>query len=120
MAPGTNTGAAHPVGGQGETIEGVMGAKVEQDAAATIRALAARRGRNVELAEEAVVKSRSFTAEEALALGLIDVVAPDLARSWWRSTGAPGKKAAGKGHWRSPARGFPRSGWPASSACSRR
>ncbi|HEX5758588.1 MAG TPA: ATP-dependent Clp protease proteolytic subunit, partial [Thermoanaerobaculia bacterium] len=42
MAPGTNTGAAHPVGGQGEDIPGVLGAKAEQDAAATIRSLAAR------------------------------------------------------------------------------
>ena len=79
MAPATNTGAAHPVGGAGETIEGVMGDKVEHDAAATIRALAARRGRNVEKAEEAVRKSISFTAEEARAAGLIDLVAPDLA-----------------------------------------
>lgn len=78
MAPGTNTGAAHPVGGQGETIEGVMGEKVEQDAAATIRALAGRHGRNVALAEEAVVKSRSFTDREALAAGLVEVVAADL------------------------------------------
>jgi membrane-bound serine protease (ClpP class) len=78
MAPGTNTGAAHPVGGQGEDIEGAMGAKVEQDAAATIRSLAARHGRNAELAEAAVVESRSFTADEALEAGLIDLVAPSL------------------------------------------
>lgn len=78
MAPGTNTGAAHPVGGQGEDIEGAMGDKVEQDAAATIRSLAARHGRNAELAEAAVVESRSFTADEALEAGLIDVVSPSL------------------------------------------
>jgi len=78
MAPATNTGAAHPVGAGGETIEGVMGEKAEQDAAASIRALAARRGRNVELAEAAVVKSRSFTAQEALDGKLIDVVAPSF------------------------------------------
>ncbi|MFN7940295.1 MAG: nodulation protein NfeD [Thermoanaerobaculia bacterium] len=78
MAPATNTGAAHPVGAGGETIEGVLGEKVEQDAAATIRTLADRRGRNVELAEAAVVKSRSFTAEEALAAHLIDAIAPDF------------------------------------------
>ena len=72
MAPGTNTGAAHPVGGQGETIEGVMGKKVEQDAAATIRSLAGRRGRDQALAEKAVVESRSFSAAEALAAGLVD------------------------------------------------
>ncbi len=75
MAPGTNTGAAHPVGGQGEDIEGHMGEKVEQDAAANIRSLAGQHGRNVELAEAAVLESRSFTAEEALEQGLIEVVA---------------------------------------------
>lgn len=78
MAPGTNTGAAHPVGGMGETIEGVMAAKVEQDAAATIRSLAARNRRNAALAEEAVVKSRSFTADEARTHELVDLVAPSL------------------------------------------
>lgn len=78
MAPGTNTGAAHPVGGQGEDIEGTMGEKVEQDAAAQIRSLAQRRGRPVELAEAAVIESRSFTAEEALEDGLVDVIAVDV------------------------------------------
>lgn len=78
MAPGTNAGAAHPVGGDGEDIPGAMGKKVEEDAAAQIRALAVRRGRNVELAEAAVRESRSFTAGEALEGKLIDVVAPDL------------------------------------------
>lgn len=79
MAPGTETGAAHPVGGGGETIEGVLGEKVEQDAAATIRHLAGRNHRDVELAEAAVKKSRSFTDGEALRAGLVDVVAPDRA-----------------------------------------
>lgn len=78
MAPGTNTGAAHPVGPQGEDIPGTLGTKVEQDSAATIRSLAARNGRNAVLAEEAVVKSRSFTADEALDAKLIDLVAPSL------------------------------------------
>jgi membrane-bound serine protease (ClpP class) len=78
MAPGTNAGAAHPVGGQGEEIEGAMGDKVEQDAAATIRSLAARNGRNAELAEAAVLESRSFTAGEALEAGLVDLVAPSF------------------------------------------
>ena len=78
MAPSTNTGSAHPVGGQGETIEGVLGEKVEEDAAATIRSLAARHGRDVALAQSAVVESKSFTETEALASGLVDVVADDL------------------------------------------
>ncbi len=78
MAPGTNTGAAHPVGGDGGDIEGAMGEKVEQDASAQIRSLAKRNGRNVELAESAVLESRSFTAEEALESELIDVIAEDV------------------------------------------
>ena len=78
MAPNTNTGAAHPVGGQGEDIPGKLGEKMEQDAAAYIRALAGRNGRNVTLAEEAVVKSRSFTAREALDGKLIVLIAPTL------------------------------------------
>ncbi|MCZ6507147.1 MAG: nodulation protein NfeD [Acidobacteria bacterium] len=78
MAPGTNTGAAHPVSGSGEDIEGTMGEKVEQDAAAQIRSLAKRNGRNVELAESAVLESKSFTAEEALEADLIDLIADDL------------------------------------------
>src|SRR5688572_26131410 len=83
MAPGTNTGAAHPVGPQGEDIEGTMGQKVEQDTAAWVRALAARHGRNAKLAEAAVRESRSFTAEEARAARLAEVIAhslPDLLR----------------------------------------
>lgn len=78
MAPSTNTGAAHPVGAGGTDIAGHLGEKAEQDAAATIRALAARRDRNVELAEKAVVESRSFTAREALDANLIDLVAASL------------------------------------------
>src|SRR4051812_39337318 len=78
MAPGSNAGAAHPVDGGGEDIKGVMGKKVEQDAAANIRSLAVRNGRNVQLAEEAVLQSRSFTAGEALQDKLIEIVAPDV------------------------------------------
>ncbi|HET9785146.1 MAG TPA: nodulation protein NfeD [Terriglobales bacterium] len=77
MAPGTNTGAAHPVvlGGEPDKIEA---AKMQSDAAAFIRSLATRRGRNVTLAEQGVVESRSFTDQEALSGGLIDVIAPNL------------------------------------------
>lgn len=78
MAPGTNAGAAHPVDGAGEDIEGVLGKKAEEDAAAFIRSLAARNGRNQELAQAAVVESRSFSADEALQNRLIDVISPSL------------------------------------------
>lgn len=78
MAPGTNTGAAHPVGGQGEDLGEHMNAKVTNDTLAMIRSLAERRGRNIEKSVETVEKSSSFTAKEALELNLIDVVADDF------------------------------------------
>ncbi|MCZ7650558.1 MAG: nodulation protein NfeD [Thermoanaerobaculia bacterium] len=78
MAPGTNTGAAHPVAGAGEAIEGVVGDKAREDAAAAIRALASQHGRDPALAEKAVIESRAFTAEEALEQGLVDLVAEDF------------------------------------------
>jgi membrane-bound serine protease (ClpP class) len=92
MAPGTNAGAAHPVGGEGKDIEGVLGEKMEQDAAANIRSLAARNGRNAALAEEAVVKSRSFTVQEALEGKLIDLVSPNLASLVRALDGRPVKR----------------------------
>jgi membrane-bound serine protease (ClpP class) len=76
MAPGTNTGAAHPVSLGGEADE-VTSAKAVNDAAATIRALAAERGRNTEWVERAVRESVSITADEALELGVIEIVARD-------------------------------------------
>ena len=75
MAPGTNTGAAHPVI-LGEKMDEVMKAKMENDAAAFMRTIAAKRGRNVAVAESAVRESKSFTEQEALAQKLIDVIAP--------------------------------------------
>lgn len=77
MAPGTNTGASHPVlmGGQ---MDSVMKQKVENDAAASLRSLTAKRNRNPELAEKAVLESRSFTDAEARDAHLIEIVAADL------------------------------------------
>jgi len=66
MAPGTNTGAAHPVMGGGEKMDDIMKAKVENDLAAFMRSIAAKRGRNIEVAESAVRESKSFTEQEAL------------------------------------------------------
>src|SRR5437773_2852070 len=60
MAPGTNTGAAHPVM-MGGKMDDVMKQKMENDAAALMRSVVAKRGRNVELAESAVRESKSFT-----------------------------------------------------------
>jgi len=75
MAPGTNTGAAHPVGLFGGDIKGKMAEKVENDAAALMRSIVSKRGRNVEVAESAVRLSKSFTDSEALSQKLIDYVA---------------------------------------------
>jgi membrane-bound serine protease (ClpP class) len=76
MAPGTNTGAAHPVL-FGTQMDPVMKAKVEQDAAASLRSVVSKRGRNSTLAEKAVFESKSFTDKEALDNHLIDLVARD-------------------------------------------
>src|SRR6202050_4066122 len=76
MAPGTNTGAAHPVNLGGEKMDDVMKQKVENDAAALMRSVVAKRGRNVELAESAVRESKSFTDQEALDKKLIEYIAP--------------------------------------------
>jgi len=77
MAPGTNTGAAHPVGPFGGDIKGTMKDKVENDATALMRSVVAKRGRNVQIAESAVLESKSFTDGEALQQKLIDYVAPN-------------------------------------------
>jgi membrane-bound serine protease (ClpP class) len=77
MAPGTNTGAAHPVL-LGEKVDDIMKAKMENDAAAFMRTITARRGRNITVAESAVRESKSFTEQEALSQKLIDVVAADV------------------------------------------
>lgn len=77
MAPGTNTGAAHPVL-FGEKLDDIMKMKMQEDAAALIRSLAHRRGRNVAAAESAVRQAKSFTEDEALAQKLIEVVAADI------------------------------------------
>jgi membrane-bound serine protease (ClpP class) len=81
MAPGTNIGAAHPVGlGIGGGMDKTMSRKVENDAVAYVRGIANKRARNEEWVEKAVRKSESITAEEALGLKVIDFVATDLNR----------------------------------------
>ena len=66
MAPGTHIGAAHPVEGGGEKLDPTMAKKMASDVAADARTWATRRGRNAQLADEAVRESRSFTEQEAL------------------------------------------------------
>ncbi|MFC1564199.1 nodulation protein NfeD [candidate division KSB1 bacterium] len=80
MAPGTNIGAAHPVnlGGAAADTSGVMEEKITNDAAAYIRSLAQKRGRNEVWAEDAVRNSVSITSDEALENNVIDYIANDL------------------------------------------
>jgi membrane-bound serine protease (ClpP class) len=75
MAPGTNTGASHPVDLLVGQADKTMSEKIENDLAAYIRSIAQKRGRNVTLADDAVRKSASFTDKEALEGKLIDAVA---------------------------------------------
>jgi membrane-bound serine protease (ClpP class) len=77
MAPGTNAGAAHPVGGEGAELTKTIAEKVTNDAAALVRSLATQRGRSAEWAEKAVRDSASYTEREALEKKLIDVVSND-------------------------------------------
>jgi membrane-bound serine protease (ClpP class) len=85
MAPGTNLGAAHPVAMGGGLPGGeaphdtTLSSKATNDAVAYVRALAEERGRNADWAERAVRASVSAAAEEALRLGVIDLVAHDRA-----------------------------------------
>lgn len=77
MSPGTNIGAAHPVG-VGEKMDKTMAEKATNDAAAYVRSLAERTGRNAKWAEDAVRKSISATETEALNQKVIDLVSKDL------------------------------------------
>lgn len=80
MAPATHLGAAHPVavGQDGQQQDSTMMEKVTNDSVANIRAIARRRGRNADWAEEAVRKSVSIGEEEAVRLDVVDLVATDL------------------------------------------
>jgi membrane-bound serine protease (ClpP class) len=77
MAPGTNIGAAHPVG-VGGNMDETMAEKAVNDASAYIKSLAEKRNRNAEWAENAVRESVSITAKEALESKVIDLISPDL------------------------------------------
>ncbi len=94
MAPGTHTGAAHPVTVFGKPDD-VMMKKIENDAAAQMRSVVSKRGRNVELAESAVRESKSFTEQEALDKKLVDYVASDEQDLFRQLSGKPIKRFNG-------------------------
>jgi membrane-bound serine protease (ClpP class) len=81
MAPETNIGSATPIsigaGGTPQDLPKTLAHKVENDAAAGMRALASEHGRNAKLAEQLVTNAKNVTARQALSAGLIDVVSPD-------------------------------------------
>jgi len=96
MAPGTNTGAAHPVQGNGADIPKTLNEKIENDAAALMRSVTSKRGRNIEVAESTVRQSKSFTEQEALKEKLIDYVATDEQDLFKQMQGKPFKRFEGQ------------------------
>ena len=95
MAPGTNIGSAHPVAMGGKEVDEVMMKKIENDAVAYIKSIAAKRGRNIKWAEKAVRKSVNITAQEALKLRVIDLVAESTVQLLNRIDSKKVKTAAG-------------------------
>jgi membrane-bound serine protease (ClpP class) len=94
MAPGTNIGAAHPVGAGGKDIDETMSEKVVNDMVAQARSVAQQRGRNADWVEEAIRDSVSITETEALRENVIDLVADDMDALL---TLLDGRKVKGKG-----------------------
>ena len=78
MAPGTNIGAASPISATGEDLDDTLASKVENDASALIRSIAQTRGRNQDKLEETVRTAASYSAQEALADNVVDLIAEDL------------------------------------------
>ena len=96
MAPGTNTGAAHPVTLGGGKMDDTMKEKIENDTAALLRSVVSKRGRNVETAETAVRQSKSFTDQEALSQKLIDYDASSEEDLFKQLQGKPVKRFSGE------------------------
>ncbi len=78
MAPGTNTGAASPVGSGGEDLPKTIKKKVSEDAAALVRSLTAPRGRPVDAAVATITEATSYSETEAKEKGLVEVIARDV------------------------------------------
>ncbi|MBI4305052.1 MAG: nodulation protein NfeD [Chloroflexi bacterium] len=78
MAPTTNIGAASPVGAGGEDLPKTSERKAREDAAAFLRSIAERRGRNAEALEATVLDAKAYAADEAVAQGVVDLIAANL------------------------------------------
>ena len=96
MAPVTEIGAAAAVGSQGEDLGETMQVKANEDAAALIRGIAEKRGRNVEALEATVFEAKAYSAEEAVDIGIADVVANDLDELLHWAEGRTVETAAGE------------------------
>jgi membrane-bound serine protease (ClpP class) len=78
MAPQTNIGSSTPISGNGANIPPDLRRKVVNDAAASLRGLAKTHGRNAQWADAAVRKASNLSADEALRMHVIDLIAPTL------------------------------------------
>ena len=96
MAPGTNIGAASPVGAGGEDIPDTLARKINEDTRAFIRSIADARGRNAQALEETVTRARSFAAREAVEVGIVDFIAGDLDDLLDQLDGRTAETAAGE------------------------
>ena len=78
MAPGTNIGAATPISSTGQDLDETLVSKIENDTAALIRSIAQERGRNEDKLEDTVRSAASYSAQEAVADNVVDLIADDL------------------------------------------
>ena len=95
MAPGTNIGAASPVGAGGAELPETIKSKVMEDAAALMRDIALERGRNVEKLEATVLEATAYSSQEAVDLNVVDFIAVDLEELMQKLDGMNVETAAG-------------------------
>lgn len=96
MAPVTEIGAAAVVGGQGEELGETLQIKANQDAAALIRGIAEKRNRNAEALEATVFEAKAYSAEEAVDIGIADIIANDIDELLHWAEGRTVETAAGQ------------------------
>ena len=95
MAPGTSIGAASPVASGGADLPDTLSRKVSESTQAFIRSIAQVRGRNAEALEATVSKATAYSAQEALAYGIADLIAPDMESMLEQLHGRTAETAAG-------------------------
>ncbi len=95
MAPGTSIGAASPVASGGADLPDTLSRKVSESTQAFIRSIAQARGRNAEALEATVSKATAYSAQEALANGIADLIAPDMESMLEQLHGRTAETAAG-------------------------